>query len=372
MSANTLTIVTAACSLAKHVTVTDGGVTRADDPCWPRIVSFETIAVDGPDDLLDVLSAAAEYHPAPCVVRAEPLADMGRRAIYDDPEKGPAGMRPIARAWAGYDIEKVPADGIDPLHEPERAVAKVRRCLPPQHYDTTVVWQITASAGKRLTELRLRLWFLFDQPLLGRQIAAWCKPGIDSGWLDPCTLRNEVLPHFIGVKVVGNSPDPCPQRWGIIHGGHDRVPVPDYVASVPTCQSYTPGRGSTVTGGNLEELRACYGPRLEQRQREAVAQIRAEVEATRIAGTGARHPTYLRAAATIMGLCRYWCIPVDWPRELLIEAYLSTLTQDEARRRERGSIEGVWAWLERKTDPSGLHPAADLLHKLHQAWGQAQ
>lgn len=372
MSAKALTIVTAAGSLAKHVTVIDGGVTRADDPFWPRLVTFETVVVDAPDDLLDVLSAAAEYDPAPCVVRAEPLADMGRRAIYDDPEKGPAGMRPVPRAWVGYDIEKVPAEGIDPLREPERAVAQARRCLPPQHHDTTVVWQITASAGKRLAELRLRLWFLFDQPLFGRQVAAWCKPGIDFGWLDPCTLRNEVLPHFIAVKVVGDSLDPCPQRWGIVHGERDRVPVPNYVASASRHQGHPSKRGSTIEGGDLEELRAHYGPRLVQRQHEAVAQIRAEVEATKAASTGARHPTYLRAAAIIMGLCKYWCIPVERPRELLVEAYLSTLTPDEARRRERGSIEGVWAWLERETDQPEQHPAAELLQKLRREWGQAR
>jgi hypothetical protein len=302
MSANGLTIVTAAGSLAKQVTVIDGGVTGTADPAWPRIVSFETVTVAGPDDLLDLLSAAAEYHPAPCVVRAEPLAEMGRRAIYDDPQKGPAGMRPVPRDWVGYDIEKVPADGIDPLREPVRAVAKARRCLPPQHHDTTVVWQITASAGKRLAELRLRLWFLFQQPLLGRQVADWCRPGIDSGWLDPCTLRNEVLPHFIGIRVLGNGPDPCPQRWGIIHGERDRVRVPDHVAAAGSGYQHHSERVSIRTS-TPEELHARYGPHLKRRQNEAVAQIRAAIEATAAAGTGARHPTYLRAAATIMGLC---------------------------------------------------------------------
>jgi hypothetical protein len=109
-----------------------------------------------------------------------------------------------------------------------------------------------------------------------------------------------------------------------------------------------------------------------QRQHDAVAQIRAEVEATKAASTGARHPTYLRAAATIMGLCKYWCIPVERPRELLVEAYLSTLTPDEARKRVRGSIEGVWAWLDRETDQPEQHPAAELLQKLHREWGQAR
>ena len=180
-----LTLVSADCSLAKRVTVVDGVVTKTDDPLWPRLVAFETIQLATIDDLLDVLSGAAGDNPASCVVRAEPLADMGRRAIYDDPEKGPAGLRIMPRAWVGYDIEKVPSGGIDPLHEPDRAVAKARCCLPPPHHDTTVVWQITASAGKRQEELRLRLWFLLDRPLLGRQVEAWCRPGIDSGAARP-------------------------------------------------------------------------------------------------------------------------------------------------------------------------------------------
>jgi hypothetical protein len=273
-------------------------------------------------------------------------------------------MRVMPRAWVGYDIEKVPAAGIDPLCEPERAVARVRRCLPPAHHDTSVVWQITASAGKRRDELRLRLWFLLDKPLLGRQIETWCKPGIDTGWLDPCTLRNEVLPHFIAVKLIGNSPDPCPQRWGIIRGERDRVPVPDHVAAAPV---YTRSRstGEPIGGGNPEELRRYYGPRLEARRREAVTQIREAIEATRAATTGARHPTYLRSAATIAGLCKYWCVPVDRPRALLEEAYLSTLTPDEARKRDQGSTRGVWSWVAaRDTATVGEHPAAEMLAKL--------
>ena len=153
---NEITLVRAGCSLAKFMTVIDGVVTRTDEPPWPTIVNFETAPVGDPDDLLDVLSSAAAAKPSPCVVRAEPLSDMGRRAIYDDPVKGPAGMRTVPRTWVGYDCEKVPAGGIDPLREPERAVAKIRTCLPPQHHDATMVWQITASAGKRADELRAR------------------------------------------------------------------------------------------------------------------------------------------------------------------------------------------------------------------------
>ena len=81
-----------------------------------------------------------------------------------------------------------------------RAIAKIRTCLPPPHHDATVVWQLTASAGKKADELRAHLWFLLDTPLLGRQIAAWCKPAHDAGWLDPTTLTNEVVPIPQGIR----------------------------------------------------------------------------------------------------------------------------------------------------------------------------
>ena len=292
-----------------------------------------------------MLIEVADRDPAPCVVRAEPLAEMGRRAIYDDDEKGPAGMRVVPRRWTGFDLENVPARGIDPLNEPERAVAWARRCLPPQTRDVTVTWQITASAGKRPDELRLRLWFLLERPMLGRQNETWCKPGIESRWLDPVTLRNEVIPHFLAVAIVGNSPDPCPVRWGLIRGERDLVPVPDSALVLPEARD---GVEVPLEGGNLEALVKRYGYRLEARRRAAVVEIKAEIAAVRAAGHGARHPTYLRAAARITALCEFWCLPLDRARELLEAAYLSTLTPDEARKRERGSTKGVWSWLDRR------------------------
>jgi hypothetical protein len=340
---NALTLAHADISLAKHITVIDGVVTRTDDPPWPRILTFETVEVRSPDDLLDVLRSAADQNPAPCVVRGEPLTEFGRSAIYDDPKEGPAGLRIMPRTWVGYDIEKVPAGGIDPLHEPERAVAKVRRCLAPPHHDASVVWQLTASAGKRANELRLRLWFLLDHPMRGRQVEAWCKPGIDSRWLDPCTLRNEVLPHFIGVKIVGTSPDPCPCRWGLIRGERNAVALPDSVLALP--ERMADGAALDL-GGDLAVLEERYGLRLDERRQAAVARIKDEIRAVRAAGDG--HRTYLHAAATIEGLCEFWCIPIAKPRELVEAAYLSTLKPDEARKRERGSTKGVWRWLGRR------------------------
>jgi hypothetical protein len=346
-----LTLVSCGVLLAKSVQVIDGVVTRADDPSWPRQVRFKSVEVRDPWQLVATLESAGDQDPAPCVVRADPFNETGRRAIYDS-DDGPAGLRAMPRRWVGYDIEKVPADGVDPLNDPVAAVAKARQCLPPEHHDVSVVFQITASAGKRANELRLRLWFFLDRPLLGTQIAAWCKPGIESGWLDPCTLKNEVLPQFIAVRIVGNSADPCRQRWGLIYGARDRVQVPDYALRLPEQRNGGLDGLATLAGVPIEEreaeLRAHYGMRLNTRRGGVVRAIRDEIEAVRGANIGARHPAYLSAAARIHGLCRFWAIPLDQPRQLLEEAYLETLTPEEARRRERGSIRGVWDWLERK------------------------
>ena len=143
--------------------------------------------------------------------------------------------------------------------------------------------------------------------------------------------------------MLTREPDPCPQRWGLIRGERDTVSVPAYVAAAPQPRDR---RGFKIEGGNLDELRRWYGPRLDRRRQEAVGQIRGLIEETRNAGKGARHPTYLRAAASIAGLCKYWCIPIDQPREILEQAYLETLTAEEARKRERGSVQGVWSWLD--------------------------
>ena len=165
-------------------------------------------------------------------------------------------------------------------------------------------------------ELRLRL-FLLDRPMLGRQVEAWCKPGIDSGWLDPCTLRNEVLPHFIGVEAAGNSPDPCPRCWGLIRGERDVVPVPDSVLVLPKAAAIT-----CSNGGDLDALADRYGERLGDLRRAADDEIKEEIEQVRAAARGARHPAYMHAAARIEGLCAFWCIPLDRPRKLLERAYL--------------------------------------------------
>jgi hypothetical protein len=128
----------------------------------------------------------------------------------------------------------------------------------------------------------------------------------------------------------------------------DRVPVPDHALVLPERRHDGLDR---ELAGNVEALKAKLGSRFEKYRDydDAIHRIRTEVQAACAAGAGARHPTYVRAAARVAALCDYWALPLDEDRTKLEEAYLSTLTPDEARKRERATTKGVWTWLERRT-----------------------
>ena len=43
-------------------------------------------------------------------VRGKPKAAIGRRAIYDDPDKGPAGLDVVPRRWCAFDWDGLPLE----------------------------------------------------------------------------------------------------------------------------------------------------------------------------------------------------------------------------------------------------------------------
>ena len=72
------------------------------------------------------------------------------------------------------------------------------------------------------------------------------------------------------------------------------------------------------------------------------------VAAVGSAKEGQRHPTYLQQSARARAICDKHGI--EWPewRDALQGAYEATLTAAEIRERQRGSIEGVPGWLDRR------------------------
>ncbi len=217
--------------------------------------------------------------------------------------------------------------------------------LPPPFRAATVVWQLTASAGKRLDALYMRLWYWLSRPMTGGELTAWCHPAIEAKWLDPVTCR-DVQPIYVAVRIVPEgAPDPCPRRWGIVRGEVGTVAAPVVVPGVAPDHA---GRSKhlDVIGGDARALAARYGNSLPGKRVQAVDKIKASIERMRAAADGARHPTWCSEYARVLGVCEFWCVDPERPLELLQEAYLETLAPHEVAKRQRGSIEGVPAWFD--------------------------
>lgn len=298
-------------------------------------------------------------------VRGRPTAQQGRRAVYDDPERGPAGLEVVPRRWAAFDWDGLPLDPIpaepipkdlatdpaeacnwaeaDPLLDPEAGARHALRRLPPAFRAASCVWQISASAGFK-PGFRLRTWHWLDHPITGAELKAWLRPAIERHLVDPVTLV-EAQPHYLAVTVSGGS-DPCPQRFGILKQTSAVVAVPD-IEGIRRRQAERERREraaetipiSDVVSGRDPEVRQSYA---ERRLEECIAAVRS-------APDGTKHPNYVEQTARAKAICERHNL--DWPRwrEELRATYEATLTAAEARRRRRSSTDGVLGWIERRS-----------------------
>ena len=296
---------------------------------------FQQVAVDGLTSLMLAVCLAAR--DGEIAVRGRPKAPEGRRAIYDHPDKGPAGLDVVPRRWCAFEWDGVPADG-DPLREPEIGVRAALRRLPPAFRAASCGWQISASAGFK-PGFRLRTWHWLDHPTTGAELKVWCRPAIERALLDPVTLV-EAQPHYLAVTVAG-GPDPCPQRFGILRQAREAVTVPDIAGMI-----------RAMAERERAERLARHGPVPDRRFNPAAARSYAErriadcIEAVRSAPDGTKHPTYCTEAARAKALCDRF--GVDWRpvRRELRDTYEATLPPREAARRRQSSTDGVLRWLE--------------------------
>lgn len=323
-------------SLAKTIMVENGVIVGVKPSRHAAIFEFTEEPVHDLDSLGAAVEAAAGR--GDIAVRGAPKERRGRRAIYDDPEKGPAGLEVVPRRWVGFDLDDVPApDGADPLRDPETGVRLALGNLPFQFRDASCFWQISASAGFK-SGYRLRLWYWLDHPTTGEEMRVWVKPALDRELVDPATLV-EPQPHYLAVKVIG-GPDPCPQRFGFLRLARPEVPVPDLEARRWRQQQQE--RAERVrTGG---EYFAARNP--SERQADAERRIDDCLQAVRSATEGQRHPTYKSQAARAKALCDRYGIRWEPVRASLIAAYESTLSATELRQRKKSSTQGVVSWLE--------------------------
>lgn len=337
----------AAKTLAKIVHVDWGGewplIRRVEDGQHVLHHSFRVRPFTDIDDVLGALRGAAIG--GEIMVRGWPKAWHGRRAIHDDAEKGPAGLevRPCWLAsldWDGLKTRPKLCNGerADPLLHPEAWLEEIRLATPPEWRDKSMVLQVSASAG--LKGVRLRTHHVLDKPRLGADLKTWLKPAIERKLLDPATLV-EAQPIYLGVNVVGGY-DPCPERFMLVRGQDG-----------DTCT--TDGLDRTLEHqrkvADAERIRramlAVSRPKRDLDYDGARAFEMAVRKAERaIASAQFRHPEYLKQ----MGWVRAISVKYggDWSAaaQRLQEAYKSTLSAGEIKRREKNSVASIKSWVE--------------------------
>ena len=325
---------------------------------WPGIVGvdpapnvirhdFHTEEVGSLTALVGALRRGAEA--GEIVVRGEPLAPSGRRAIYADEERGPAGLRVVPRCWVGFDWDSLqvaqdvdpstdPAEWPeppDPILDPEVGVAVALRYLPAAFREVDCVWQISASAGFK-PGFRLRTWHILDKPLTGEDLKLWCEPIIRRRILDPVTLR-ECQPHYIAVRMVG-GPDPCPARFGIYRQhGVEEVEVAD----LELIRERARLQARELIKSSIPPKWAHKGSAAERYIEGCVWRVQTAIDST-------KHPTYVTELARAKNVAL--AAGLDWPSiaRRIRDTYEGTLPPDEADRRRRGSTDGALRWIDRK------------------------
>jgi hypothetical protein len=343
--------------MAKIVNVDeDGMITGVEASPQGFLFEFREVEVRDLGSLAQAIALAAR-DPYCVVVRGKPKQASGRRALYDDKDAGPANLAVTPRRWVALDWDNIPVphdpDSIEhdqaefanwarppALFKPEVGVELALRRLPPAFRDVGCVWQVTASAGFK-DGFRLRTWHWLSRPLTGSQLKCWLHPAIERGLVDPSTLV-EVQPHYVGCTVRG-GPDPCPQRFGLLERAAQTVAVPEISAIKMRQEHRERERRRILYAEETVTIDAITGTSsdVERRIDECVATVRRSK-------SGSRHPTFKSELARARALCdRYG---IDWGPALhrIRRAYEATLTEAEARKREKGSIKGLPAWIDRR------------------------
>jgi hypothetical protein len=355
VSADSITFASAArhnSRLAKIVYLQDRRIIDVEPAPKALLHNFRQIRITSLAELMAAIQDAA--CKGEIAVRGEPLAAVGRRAIYDDPEAGLAGLREVPRAWCGLDWDRLRVDGPqleppppwiaddpaeasswatpDPLLDPELGARAALLLLPPAFRSASCGWQVSASAGFR--GWRLRTWHKLDAPTTGAELQFWLAPPIVDTILDPVTLR-PAQPLYLAISFIG-GPDPCPRRFGILQSACDLVAVPDIAGMIRRQQEAVRQARRQVDRRRPQPPDGDFATAFLQR---CVDTVGAAVD-------GTKHIVYLHEAARAKAFCDKH--DLDWPRckRRLMDIYEMSLPAGEADRRRRGSILGVMKWVE--------------------------
>lgn len=232
--------------------------------------------VDGIEGMARML-AAFEADPHTCLVRGEPIGPTKgiRRALRDDPKRGPATLRAVEAGvpWVMIDFDAIPVASYEFTTSEERLAHLVSH-LPECFQHTSYYYQWSASAGiKGWDHLSAHLWFWLDQPWLCRDLYERFYSGDfkDCG-VDPAPFTPN-QPHFVAAPIFTNCPDPLgTKRSGLVRGIYDAVTIPVWVkpvAPMPAFSAVQHHRMFPFT--RFEELLSDIGPNYHAPIRRAIS-----------------------------------------------------------------------------------------------------
>ena len=165
------------------------------------------------------------------------------------------------RCWVIFDVDRVRVP--DPLSddwvdEPETAVEHVLALLPEPFRTATCWWSISSSAavpgpsGREVSQdIKLKLAFWLDRPLLGTEIKRWMAA--EQVPVDPAVFGALQLIYIARPGFGHGLHDPVPRRSGIWQGEVDTAAVPDLLPEPDTAR-YESSAGAFGPVEGLEEL----------------------------------------------------------------------------------------------------------------------
>jgi hypothetical protein len=173
------------------------------------------------------------------------------------------------RCWVIFDVDRIPVpDHLigDWVDEPDAAVEHVLGLLPEPFRAATCWWSISSSAaipgpqGREVaSELKLKLAFWLDRPLLGTEVKRWMAA--EKAPVDPAVFGAVQLIYLARPTFGPGLHDPVPRRSGIRQGEADTVTVPELLPA-PDDVTYESSAATFEPAEGLDELCAALRARL--------------------------------------------------------------------------------------------------------------
>lgn len=213
-------------NLTKRFSLGANGETIKSD--YDRAYLFDADVV-GVYDIhgLSALLTWLQDQPNTCIVRGQTTGATRsiRRALVDDPAKGPATLRanPAGVQWVMLDFDKLPVSSLNLTTEQSRLDYLVG-LLPDEFQGVTYHYQWSSSAAMDgWATVSAHLWFWLDTLWLCRDLyERFDKGDFANCEVDPAPFTPNQI-HYTANPIFAGIVDPVGSRSGIVRGFNDAV-----------------------------------------------------------------------------------------------------------------------------------------------------